>query len=218
MHTAYSGKTVRSPYYGQPTTIFGTTFRSKLEAEWAAFFTTLGIRWEYEPHKVNTMYGGYVPDFVLTDLHGGLICEVKPYGREEEEFRVTEEKLRDACETLKRPGTILRGNPYRFCVEDIGNGNMMRSDGVGGSHEMVFNDYGWDNSYLFCVCPHCWKAGYEFDGRGERICRGACGHKTVIDARNFSSLGHGDKGYSASHPRIRIAAANAAEIVRQESR
>lgn len=218
MNTSYSGKAIRKPYYGQSTTIFGTTFRSKLEAEWAAFFTIIGIRWEYEPHKVNTQHGGYVPDFVLTDLHGGLICEVKPYGRDDEDFKVTEEKLRDACESLKRPGTILRGNPYRFCVEDIRHGNMMHSDGVGGSHEMLFNDHGWDNGYLFCVCPHCWKAGYEFDGRGERICRGACGHKTVIDARNFSSLGHGDKGYSASHPRVMLAAKTASEIVWQETR
>lgn len=218
MHTAYSGKTVRSPYYGQPTTIFGTTFRSKLEAEWAAFFTITGIRWEYETHKVNTRHGGYVPDFVLTDLHGGLICEVKPYGRDDEEFGITEEKLRDACDNLKKSGTILRGNPYRFCVEDLGGQNTMRADGVGGSHEMRFDDGGWDNGYLFCVCPHCWKAGFEFDGRGERICRGACGHKTVIDARNFSSLGHGDKGYSASHPRIMLAAKTASEIVWQETR
>lgn len=224
MNTSYSGKAIRKPYYGQSTTIFGTTFRSKLEAEWAAFFTIIGIRWEYEPHKVNTRHGGYMPDFVLTDLHGGLICEVKPYGRDDEEFGITEAKLRDACVQLKKSGTVLRGNPFKFCVEDLKDTGASVS---GGAHGMFFkpqtdvfpaDEIGWDAPYLFCVCPHCWKAGYEFDGRGERICRGACGHKTVIDARNFDHLGHGDKGYSASHPRIMLAAKTASEIVWQESR
>lgn len=219
MNTSYSGNTNDKPYYGQSTTIFGTTFRSKLEAEWAAFFTIVGIRWEYETHKAMTRHGGYIPDFYLPDLHGGMICEIKPKYREAENTNITEQKLEDACRFLGMNGTILRGHPYDFCVDDL-NGEAWTFDG--GSHAMRFapeekgGEVGWDAPYLFCVCPHCWKAGYEFDGRGERICRGGCGSVKVTDARHFDHLGHGDKGYSSKHPRIKLAAKTASQIVWQE--
>lgn len=220
MNTTDSGKTYRKPYYGHTTAIFGATFRSKLEAEWAAFFTMAGIRWEYEPHKVNTRHGGYIPDFILTDIHGGLICEVKPLGRHDEDANVTEQKLHDACVELKKSGTILRGNPLQFCVQDSAD---IGASIIGGSHAMIFapdetGQTGWDAPYQFCVCPYCWKAGYEFDGRGARICKGGCGSRNVIDARNFDFIDHGDKGYSSDHPRIRLAAKTASEIVWQETR
>lgn len=41
----------------------GCRFRSRLEARWAVFFDTLGIRWEYEPEGFETSAGRYLPDF-----------------------------------------------------------------------------------------------------------------------------------------------------------
>lgn len=208
-------------YFGRKTWMFNVEFRSQLEAQWATFFTLLGIRWEYEQHKVNTRHGGYIPDFHLPDLHGGLICEVKPHGREEEDFNVTEEKLSDACVALKKSGTVLRGSPYKFCVEDVDNVEGSIFDRAGGSHDLILwmdGEFGWDNGHAFCVCPYCWRAGYEYSGRGERVCKGSCGQSTVVDGRNFDHLGHGDKAYSAAHPRIRIAAKAAQDIIRQETR
>lgn len=69
-----------------PTIYDGCHFRSRLEARWAVFFNTLGIRWEYEPqgYYVGGMYAGqdgledsewYLPDFYLPDL--GTWVEVK---------------------------------------------------------------------------------------------------------------------------------------------
>lgn len=210
-----------SDYSGRKTTIFGIEFRSKLEAEWAAFFTIIGIRWEYETIKANTRHGGYIPDFHLPDLRGGMICEVKPFGRAAEDFRVTNEKLWDACANHKLSGTVLRGNPWQFCVQDLLDVDHFNS--IGGSHDMIFapaddGEPKWDNGHTFCVCPYCWKAGYEFDGRGERVCKGGCGSTKVIDERHFGHLGHGDKGYSSTHPRIVLAAKTAAEIIRKEAR
>jgi hypothetical protein len=48
-----------------PTIYNGTHFRSKLEADWARSFDTLGIEWEYE--KVGQYFGNtfYYPDFFL---------------------------------------------------------------------------------------------------------------------------------------------------------
>jgi hypothetical protein len=45
----------------------GCRFRSRLEARWAVFFDTLGVRWEYEPQGFETAGGRYLPDFYLPD-------------------------------------------------------------------------------------------------------------------------------------------------------
>ena len=45
----------------------GYRFRSRLEAKWAVFFDSLGIRWIYEPEGlyINGIY--YLPDFYLPE-------------------------------------------------------------------------------------------------------------------------------------------------------
>ena len=52
----------------------GVTFRSQLEARWAAWFDRHGITWEYEP----VQFDGWTPDFrlILNDLEA--YAEVKP--------------------------------------------------------------------------------------------------------------------------------------------
>ena len=55
----------------------GYRFRSRLEARWAVFFDTLGIRYEYEPEGFILSNGEhYLPDFFLPDLM--IYVEVKP--------------------------------------------------------------------------------------------------------------------------------------------
>jgi hypothetical protein len=60
---------------GIPTLYRGITFRSRLEAKWAAMFDRLEWRWEYEPIDLQ----GYIPDFVLK-FHKDVLAEVKPAG------------------------------------------------------------------------------------------------------------------------------------------
>lgn len=43
----------------------GCRFRSRLEARWAVFFDTLGLKWEYEPEGFELKSGRYLPDFRL---------------------------------------------------------------------------------------------------------------------------------------------------------
>jgi hypothetical protein len=59
------------------TSYAGCRFRSRLEARWAHFFDTLGVRWEYEPqgYHVGEQRRPYLPDFCLSDL--GTWVEVK---------------------------------------------------------------------------------------------------------------------------------------------
>ena len=68
------------------TTYKGYRFRSRLEARWAVFFDTLGIRWQYENEgyqkEVELTTGPktlrYLPDFFLPDRWGGgVFVEVK---------------------------------------------------------------------------------------------------------------------------------------------
>lgn len=62
-----------------PTYYAGTTFRSALEASWAATLDTLDIAWEYEPETVTLPSGAtYIPDFRLPDI--GCWLEVKGPG------------------------------------------------------------------------------------------------------------------------------------------
>ena len=47
----------------------GYRFRSRLEARWAVFFDTLGVKYEYEPEGFkldNGLY--YLPDFLIHDV------------------------------------------------------------------------------------------------------------------------------------------------------
>ena len=52
----------------------GTTFRSQLEARWAAYFDQRGIAWQYEPVRLS----GWTPDFRLVLNEGEAYAEVKP--------------------------------------------------------------------------------------------------------------------------------------------
>ena len=51
-----------------------TTFRSQLEARWAAHFDRRGIAWEYEP----VSFDGWTPDFRLVMDGAQVYAEVKP--------------------------------------------------------------------------------------------------------------------------------------------
>lgn len=57
----------------KPTVYAGTTFRSRLEARWAAFFDLVGWPYTYEPFDVDD----WTPDFLV---HGttGFLVEVGP--------------------------------------------------------------------------------------------------------------------------------------------
>lgn len=59
-----------------PTTYKGVVFRSRLEARWARFLTSLGYKWEYEVKCFSLDSGGYLPDFWLPDI--SMWAEVKP--------------------------------------------------------------------------------------------------------------------------------------------
>ena len=58
----------------------GYRFRSRLEARWAVFFDTLGLRWEYEIEGFELGSAGrYLPDFKVHGERGFVWVEIKPF-------------------------------------------------------------------------------------------------------------------------------------------
>lgn len=50
-----------------PATFRGVKFRSRTEARWAVFMTSLGVEWHYEYEGYSLPSGNYLPDFWLED-------------------------------------------------------------------------------------------------------------------------------------------------------
>lgn len=64
----------------------GYRFRSRLEARWAVFFDSLGVRWEYEKEGFDLGKSGwYLPDFWLPDYQ----CWVEVKGEYSPDFSPT---------------------------------------------------------------------------------------------------------------------------------
>lgn len=94
----------------------GYRFRSRLEARWAVFFDTLGIKWEYEPEGFDLgALGWYLPDFWLLDMK--IWVEVKP----EAASPLEKEKVYRLSALRQEYVLLLEGYPgyhekYGFCT------------------------------------------------------------------------------------------------------
>lgn len=147
----------------------GYRFRSRLEARWAVFFDTLGIRWEYEPEGYQLANGTYyLPDFWLPEL--AALIEIKPDDLQLEQARqepVEARKIREAAQGLSETrkqsiapvmlcGTPGSENVYVYAY-DV-------TDGSGGEGwwEFAWHVRGGFNNYSFS--PFC---DAEFYSNGE---------------------------------------------------
>ena len=87
-----------------PTTYTGHRFRSRLEARWAVFFDTLGVKWEYEREGYDLGEAGwYLPDFWLPKYH--LFVEVKGG-----EISVRDSQCQAALHAASGSTTVIVGN------------------------------------------------------------------------------------------------------------
>lgn len=91
------------------TSAYGRLFRSRLEARWAVFFTSLGLVWEYEPEGFDLDGELYLPDFRVWDPQGDPIWyEVKP-------AHVAEDgKFKRFATALPGRSGLLNGDPRHF--------------------------------------------------------------------------------------------------------
>ncbi len=77
-----------------PTLYGGCLFRSRLEANWGAFFDLLGIRWNYEPPELDAKGSrGHIPDFSLLLPAGRILASIKPMHSFQELEEFGREKL-----------------------------------------------------------------------------------------------------------------------------
>ncbi len=149
----------------------GYQFRSRLEARWAVFMKTLGVRYEYEKEGYDlgdVGLGWYLPDFWLPDHNSWL--EIKG------EYPAANEI--DRCKALAL-GTI--NSVYLSWA-----GIPSRSDILANGLELIYAYHpalfmGGDRKWIeygnaaWCRCPRCGMAGMAHGGDGMELSRqGLC--------------------------------------------
>lgn len=179
------------------TRAYGCRFRSKLEARYAVFLTELGVTWQYEPQGFHLPSGNYLPDFFLPLVDGGTWLEIKPHGagshfgwgacsiqgiERVEDSRLDE--FWDYSQTQGQQFYVAHGIPSDHLMDGF----------VEYSAEGILEAP--HDPFMWCVCGCGKTVGIEFDGRGDRV---RCRHA------GCTKSGHGDKGYSHDHDRIRRA-------------
>lgn len=189
----------------------GFRFRSRLEARWAVFFDRLRLPYEYEPEGFATPHGPYLPDFRLRGVPstaGVLWVEIRPKGAEGKNAAADWGKLRSVClATAPAAGTMFYGDPLDVMAaqaspyaEKFGvDVKFAELDENGDAHDSE------DVAHCFCQCPRCGRVGFEYHGRGSRVCGKSCP----------SGLAPPGKGYNWQAPRI-LRAARAARAARFE--
>ena len=92
----------------------GYNFRSRLEARWAVYFDSLGIKWEYEKEGYHFEDGTrYLPDFWLPEVN--MWAEVKGQELTEKEM----DKVEKLVWNTHHPCLLLVGIPERKSYDSI---------------------------------------------------------------------------------------------------
>ena len=169
-----------------PTFYAGHYFRSRLEARWAVFFDTCGIKWEYEKEGYSLPSGPYLPDFwlpkvSLRDGKPGVWVEIKP-------VMYTKEEERKAIELARETGSpvmILCGSGFY-----IGNGTyegfQVQVEKKTKEQKMEewpslsledLKDFDGHETWIDncmslhkCVNPNCGDVKFEFDNHNYWFC------------------------------------------------
>ncbi len=160
----------------------GYRFRSRLEARWAVFFDTLGVRYQYEPEGFVLGNGTmYLPDFWLPDLDAWM--EIK--GKEP-----TEQEQAKMGMLSEESGKVV----YVFFGEI---GIPVTVGGARADYEVYSWAYypdGWDDFYCWTECPNCGAIGIEYQARSDRL---KCKQNGCQRSRP-----DGDRGHNGDSERI----------------
>lgn len=159
---------------GIPTDYSEITFRSRLEAQWAAFMDILGIDWDYEPFDCD----GWIPDFIIKGSQP-LLIDVKPVANVPDCVQYFR-KIKDS-----KP-------PYPFAVVGLGAlGEKHAGSEIFGAvwgswpdSENQGDDY---DIFHFAECHKCKKYTWACIW-GSYQCR-RCGH---YDGDNTTAWGEGE--------------------------
>jgi hypothetical protein len=158
-----------------------------LEARWAVFYDTLGIKWEYEKEGFNLGNGLlYLPDFYIPHLN----CWIETKG--EYPSKKDEEKLFKLSEQTEKTLYLFVGQIPNYQTLEISGPSYDETES-----SYMFASEGWDLHHVWCQCPDCGLFGIEFDARTDRLpCKkGNC--------QKHSDCG--DKGYNGNSPALVLA-------------
>jgi len=164
----------------------GILFRSRLEARWALFMDTVGVKYNYEPEAYNLDGVFYTPDFWLPKV--GVFVEIKPAAATNEEK-----------EKAHRLATFTGKNLVFFCSQP-----ELPGLGEPEDHSLcVFPNGGEDFPYWWCECPKCHRVGIEYSGLGDRIACG-CGNRPkayTFDSPRFKAAYSGAQNHRFWNPK-----------------
>lgn len=150
----------------------GYRFRSRLEARWAVFFDSLGIKWHYEPEGYDLGDDGwYLPDFFLPDKN--VWIEVKPEFNTQDRFVYLAGKIRKNC--WRNEIAYMRGAEHDF-----------ENPHVWESTRSFLNRSVRITGPFFMSCDHGCSHGPATHGQGQDGCGGSYGYiadweKYVVD-------------------------------------
>jgi hypothetical protein len=135
----------------------GYRFRSRLEARWAVFLDSLGIKWEYEVEGYSLPSGGYLPDFWLPELIAGshkpgTWLEIKP----DTPIVQDDPRWTELAVGTDRPLLLALGTPSDANAND-------------GAMQIFMADGGWDCYHGFTVCPDRGTIEVQFSSRQDRM-------------------------------------------------
>lgn len=188
----------------------GYKFRSRLEARWAVFFDTLGIKYEYEKEgyelKNNeeiscvwftdkTLF--YLPDFFIPkqkDFLTEMYFEIKNDGGLE---GIAKEKIArlSFCKNVKIGVLFSVPFPKNIEITKIDNVHKIYHHDYWRDFAPLeeqwpcyfpdfrhgANDVSWDGLHCFCECPFCSVIGYHFMGYSGKI---SCCEKNKNEHKN----------------------------------
>jgi hypothetical protein len=95
----------------------GCRFRSRVEARWAVFFDSLGLKWEYEKEGFELPSGRYLPDFWVSSGYelgvGNELAkwiEIKGQSPSQHELQL----LKELSEATRWHSALICGSPWEF--------------------------------------------------------------------------------------------------------
>lgn len=157
----------------------GYRMRSRLEARWATFYTSLGIEWRYETDGFNMGRRRYLPDFYLPHLRSWV--EIKGEEPTEEE----RQKAFWLSQATRQDVFVFWGNiplPKNWFTEepptDIHDGswgNGLSALAFFGTPRTIATSDTfketllYDTCYWWTECQACGFVGIEFEGRDQRL-------------------------------------------------
>ena len=149
----------------------GYRFRSRLEARWAVFFGSLGVKYEYEPEGFKLPDGSmYLPDFrVMCHASRGQDC--KPFPLYIEVKGVMDEASAKKIKAFSyEQALLIVGNiPTIQYADDISDSRVLDCYDDMGFELYPFNYYTIDGDY-FGAYPCVWKGKFGLLGDEGSYC------------------------------------------------